>query len=417
MRISKKAALPLVFTVGILLFATTALADIVSKSGYDTLKDGLKQSAASCSEKFNNFTLDYSFAIKYNGEIISSQNDVKKFDRLNGATEDSSHSLSQDGKVSDSYYYTDKNTWINGTDIGTSNEAYYYTEYTQERETDVFDNPFKQDEAEDVEKIVDAVVGSLKDHVVVQENADGSKGLSGSLSEVQIPALVNAVASLQVKQAFSGQNSYRARIPVLTQDIYVKQIEGSATVNSDGLLDYILATVILSGKDAQEQVHEITMETLVKLTDINETVVQKPDLSGKEVQRTTERNSAGPQISNPEKFIGTFKNDIIIEQDGKFIKIGERILQIAHVESANIAGKYSEEYREGFETYAQNALAFTFDATTSNQAKSDAMFEFRDNDGSNRSGSIYLDEANAKVYFNLNMSNGSYDSVFSPVLE
>ncbi|UWG97960.1 hypothetical protein LPY66_03895 [Dehalobacter sp. DCM] len=419
MRISKKVVLPAVFIAGILLFATTAFADIVNKSGYDTLKDGVKQTAASCSESFNNFTLDFSYAVKYKGETISSENEVKKYDRQNGATEDNSYRMNPDGTTYRSYYYMDKSTWITGNDIGTSNESYVYTEYTEGRETDTdrFSNPFKQSEAADIEKIVDAVVGSLKDQVVVQENADGSKSLSGSLSEVQIPALVNAVASLQVKQAFAGDNSLRAKIPALTQDIYVKQIEGSATIDPDGAMNYLLATLILSGKDAQGQVHEITMEVLVKLTDVNATVAQKPDLTGKKVEKVTGKSSSGPQISNPEMFAGTYSNAIIIQQDGKFIKIGERYLLIAHADNTTIAGRYYEEYKEGYETYAQNALAFTFDANTSEPEKQDAMFEFIDSAGLNRTGSIYLDERTAKIYFNLNIPSDSYDPVFMPVLE
>lgn len=417
MRIPKKAALPVVFIVGILLFTTTALADIVSKSGYDTLKEGVKQSASSCSEGYNSFTLDYSFAVKYSGDTILSSNSVKKFDRLTGTTEDNSSSLGTDGNVYQSFYYTDKNCRISGSDLGSSNALYNYVEYTQEQAVDVFNNPFKQNEAEDVEKIVDAVVGSLKDNVVVKDNADGSKAISGSLSEVQIPALVNAVASLQVKQAFSNNNGLNARIPAITQDVYVKQIEGSATINPDGAMDYLLATLVMSGKDAQGQVHDITAEILIKLTDINSTVIQKPDLTGKNVAKTTENASVGPQISNPEKFIGTFHNDIIIEKDNKFVKIGERFLVVVHAESASIAGKYYEEYKEGYETYAQNALTFTFDASNPDQTKGDTTFTFTDSQGQNRTGSIYLDEWNAKIYFNLNIPSSSYDPSFSPVLE
>ena len=59
-----------------------------------------------------------------------------------------------------------------------------------------------------MEKIADALVGNLKDAVVVTENSDGSKTLSGSLSESQIPALINAVVSLQSKSEFgNGYNN------------------------------------------------------------------------------------------------------------------------------------------------------------------------------------------------------------------
>lgn len=417
MKIPKKAALPLIFSTGVLLFATTALADIVSKSGYDELKAGLKQTMASCTGKFDSFTLDYSFALKYDGNIVSSQSEVRKSDSVNSRTESVSQSLNADGGTSRSYHYSDRHTMIDGRDLGTANENYSYTEYSQEIKPVVFSNPFKEESAEDVEKIIDAVVGSLRDHVVVQENADGSKALSGSLSEVQIPALINAVASFEVKQTFSGMQ--RAPIQPLTQDIFVKEISGSATINQDGDMDYLLGTVILTGKDEQGEAHEMTMEVLVKLSDMNASVVAKPDLAGKKVEKRTENYSPGPEIANPEKFAGEFKNDIIIEKDGKFVKAGERILNLAHVESTNIAGSYHEEYKEGFEEYAQNKPEFTFEAAVSTGMKGEAKFTYTDSSGRKQSGTIYLDEINAKVYFNLNAPNGGspYDSTFAPVLE
>jgi hypothetical protein len=66
---------------------------------------------------------------------------------------------------------TDKTTDISKGNDGT----YYVTEYGQERDFSAVSNPFKEKEANDIERIADALVGSLKDHVVVKENTDGVK--------------------------------------------------------------------------------------------------------------------------------------------------------------------------------------------------------------------------------------------------
>lgn len=86
MKIKKKTAMLVSFALGTLLLATTAVADIATKSGYDQLKDALKLTAGNCSDKFNNFTMDISIVAKDNGNILSSQNEVTKFDRIKTAS-------------------------------------------------------------------------------------------------------------------------------------------------------------------------------------------------------------------------------------------------------------------------------------------------------------------------------------------
>ena len=42
MKLKKKAIMIMSFSLGTLLFATTALAEVTSKSGYDQVKDAMK---------------------------------------------------------------------------------------------------------------------------------------------------------------------------------------------------------------------------------------------------------------------------------------------------------------------------------------------------------------------------------------
>ncbi len=413
MKPKKKTTLIISFTVGALLMATTALADIANRSGYEQLKDGIKATANNCSENFDSFTMDFSFAVKDNGKVITSDNQSTKMDCRTGATENISNRHNIDGNDYDSYYYNDKTASIR---FSSQEDTYYVTEYAEERELNNFENPFKQKEAPDVERIADALIGSLKDHVVVQDNEDGSKQLSGSLSEVQIPSLFNAIASLQMKQEFSGR---RDGIPHLTEDIFIKEVTGSAYINTDGILENILATSMLSGKDDQGNVHELSVELLFKLSDINTTTVSKPDTTGKKIIKEEGKHyTSQPGVSNPQKFVGTFKNDILIEKDGKFVKIGERFVQISHFDSTSIAGKYYEEYKEGYEEYTVNQRAFAFDAKFDKDPRN-AEFQYVNEAGNPMRGNLYIDEHTAKIHMYLNMpfSELGFDSMFSPDLE
>lgn len=421
MKFKKKSVMLVSFTVGTLLLATTALADIASKSGYDELKGAIKLTTEQASEKFDSFTLDYSMALKDNGKTLESSNETLKVDRTKSANENISSSLSLNGDKRSSQSYSDKTTIIR---VSESDPTYYVTEFTKERKDEAFTNPFKEDEAADVEKIVDAIVGSLKDHVVVTENTDGSKAITGSLTEVQIPSLVNAVASFQLKQEFNNQNSNQnnSKMPRLTKDVFVKEVKGSAKVNADGVMESILGTAVLSGKDEQGTVHEISLEALVKVTDINTTTVTKPDLTGKKVVKDIARYGDA-EMSNPEKFVGKFKNDIIIEKDNKFVKVGERFVDITQIDGKSVTGKYYAEFKPEFKEYASSLSNFKFEAKFEQEQKTSANFEGTNDSGDKVRGHIYLSEYEGQVNFNIDNFNGPFgsglmsNSSFSPVLE
>lgn len=410
MKLTKKTTMLLSFTLGTLLVATTALADIANKSGYDQLKDALKVTAEQSSEKFDSFTMDISIELKDNGKTLGSSNATRKYDRSKSASENINSSTGNHNETKFGSY-SDKTSRISWQD---SDPTYYVTEYTTERKEEAFPNPFKENRADDLEKIADAIVGSLKDHVVATENSDGSLGIAGSLTEVQIPSLVNAVASLQLKQEFNGSQD---NLPHLNKDIFVKEVKGSAKINKDGVMESILGSAVLSGKDEQGTVHDISVEVLAKLSGINSTTVTKPDLAGKKVVKNVAKSeNSGPEISNPEKYVGKFKNNILIEKDGKFVKVGERILEIAKFDNQTIEGRYYEEYKPGFEDYA-NGKSEKFNAKNSDE-KNYSGFDFTTESGNN--GNIYIDDYSNKINFNLNNSspNGrSFDSTFSPDVE
>lgn len=414
MKFKKKTAMLVSFTLGTLLVASNALADIANKSGYDQLKDALKVTAEQSNDKFASYTMDFSMAMKDNGKTLMAENEIHKYDRSKNASENISSRLNMNGTKNNSQTYSDKTNQIR---VSETDPTYYVTEFTKERIEEAFPNPFKEDQADDVEKIVDAVVGSLKDHVVVTENADGSKGLAGSLTEVQIPTLVNAVASYSLKQEFNNGNQDN-NMPRLTKDVFVKEVKGTAKVNKDGVMESILGTAVLTGKDDQGTIHDVTVEILAKLTDVNSTTVTKPDLTGKKVITNVAKNeTSGFEISNPEKFVGKFSNDILIEKDNKFVKVGERMIDITQFDNKTIAGRYYEVYKPGFEEYATTQRDSKFDAQKPDDInRSD--FEITTESGSK--GSIYLDEHGGKINFNMNnssMGGALYDSTFSPDLD
>lgn len=415
----KKTAMIISFAVGSILFATSAFAEVASKSGYEQLKDGIKYTADSCANKLQSYTFNLSVVVRDNGNIIESHEGINKYDVSKNARENTSVNVENTGKKYTDYYYSDKNCSIS---YNSDQDMYFENDFTSTNNEMSFSDPFKEKQAGDIEKIADALIGNLKDYVVVKQNPDGSKELSGSLSESQIPALINAVASYEIKNQFGGYRAARigindqTAIPKITKDVFVKEVKGNMILNKDGLIQSVLGTGIISGKDDNGKEHSLSLELLGKLTDVNSTTVKRPDLTDKKVQKSTE--NVNNTNSNPEIFVGQYKNDIVIVKDNKFVKIGERFVDVAHSDKTGIAGRYHEEFLKGYEDYAANKKDFRFDAKFSDKDKYNAEFSANIS-GNTIKGNICTPPGEAMIYFNIDepsqgiIFNGNFSRVFN----
>lgn len=397
------------FCLGAVMLATTAFADITSKTGYDQFKNSIKYTAESLSKGLNSYTMDVSMTMKDNDKLLMSEIAVEKYEQGKHSSENTSTSANRKEQKNFSYRDTQTGIWYSP-----DNDTYQVTEYTSPRKANTFDNPFEEERAKDVEKIFDAMVGNLKDYVVVEDKPDGSKVLSGSLSEAQIPALVNAVSSFAFKQEFSGRSmrSEDAPLPTMVNDIFIKNVTGKANISKEGLIESVLASGVLTGKDKDGNPHDVTVEMLFRLRDVNKTVVTKPDLTGKKVEKRTE--DAPIQEFVTKKFVGQYKNDIVMIKDDSFIKIGERTLEIIAVDDKHVTGRYSEQYSKEYAD-KNSSKNITFDASLEKNANH-AEFDYVNESGNKEKGSISFDTYSGKVYFNIRNS-AKYDSVFNRVFD
>jgi hypothetical protein len=413
MKMGKKSVMGISFMIGTLMFATTAFAEVSSKSGYEQAKDALKFSADSLSSKFQNYTINSSTIVKDNGTIISELDNVNKYDLSKHAVENTTNQTYNNKPKIQTYLYRDKNTNIN---YDNKKMVYYVSNFKNANNFEMFSNPFKAKQAGDVEEIADAAVGNLKDSMVVNVKADGTKELSGSISESQIPAIANAIVSYEIKSIYCTNNGNNSNIvfPNEISDVYVKDANEDIILNKDGLIQTATGSAQISCKDNQGKVHNLTFEELATVTDINTTKVNKPDLTGKNVQESTDEGST--DIGNPQMYVGTYKNDISIENNGKFVKIGERTLDITSIDSKKITGKYREEYIKGYENYSSDAKNINF--TAKFEQPYNANFQIVDAKGSKLTGSIFLQPNQATIGFQFENNNDqsynwSYYRVFN----
>ncbi|CAB1241906.1 hypothetical protein ACFHWD_06070 [Clostridium sp. MT-14] len=416
MKLGKKTAVVISFTIGIAMFATTAFAEVTSKSGYDQLKDSVKYTAKACTGGLSSYTADMSFVIKDGTNTVYSSDNIFKYDLSNKSKEDIS-TVYNGSKKAENYYYMDKNSIINKPK---DSPSYYVTNYTDGTNWNIT-NPFDEDRASDIEKIADAIVGNLKDSVSVNVKQDGSREISGSLNNTQIPSLINALVSFQFKNSFAestGRTGDRISVPKLTNNIFVKNVKGTASVDKNGLIKTILGSGVISGTDKNGQNHNLTFELLLKISGINSTAVKKPDLSGKKTIVQTAKSSETDKLSNPEKYLGKYTHNIVIEKDGKFIKIGEGTVNIEKIDTNTVSGTYEAKYIKGYEEGNQKLnFSGSFDKQKIGGNDFNADITATADAKGTVKGNLYLDPNYAGIQFSiegntLTNSDSQYNKVF-----
>lgn len=389
------------FVLGIMLVAVTAFADIISETGYDQLKNVIKntfeQTAAGAEGELKNFTFKGEVKVTHNDKVVFNSTSVQKYDGVNNLSEGKETTKELGKEDSYSYSYQDANTSIH---YNQRQDTYVVYEYLEERQVhNSFRNPFEEDRMKDVERIIDAVVGNLKEHVIVEQRSDGNKEFTGSLNNSQIPTIINAVASFFFKQQFSynNYNQQESFIPELDSDVHIKSVAGRINSDQDDVIQKAFATIVLSGKDKAGENHELTFEILIEMTDVNKTVVERPNLEGKNVETHTRDNKFRDMPrAITEKYIGTWKNEIIMDTDNQLKKIGERMLEITSVDENSVEGKYYEVYTEEFKNMGN--MEFEFKAVIDNNHNRGANLETITLDnGININGNIHFEPTG--IYF------------------
>lgn len=390
---NKKLMVALSFTLGTALLVSTAFADIMSTSGYEHLKSAIKYTSKSCNKDLKSFTTQFTVTLRDNDLVLCETTQTIKIDNSMVASESSSSTVYSNGIKETFNSYSDKNCTISYNAL---NDTYHVFEYSEPRQDPQFEDIFEEDEMDDIEKIIDAALGNLKDYVISEQKPDGKVEFSGSLDDTQIPVLINAVSSFAFKRIIPDMGiGIDEIVPQIKDDVFIKNISGNAFVNEDGLLESIFGSGTLSGKDAKGATHDLKLDILARLYDVNSTIVIKPDLTGKTVEKTIEIPISDKIISK--KFIGKYKNDIVIEKEDSFIKIGERNLEITKIEDDHVTGRYSETYTGEYEEYSKYPLEFDFNAEI--QSSYDTTFEAIDSQGQKLHGSIYFYDQNGKISF------------------
>lgn len=276
--------------MGVVLLVTTAFAGGIGNSGYEAYKETLKKSFTN-----NNFTTKIAATITDNGSVLAEANANIK---TNNETMSSITSLKAKSmeRVMETYTGADK------TVIKDSQTAEYmvveHDKYNKNHYNKHFEGEYKYEDSKAGEAVLDALVGNMKNYFSLDEKSDGSKDIAFELSRTQMPAVVNAVAALGVREA--GRGDYRNHnhysplnneikfedlgLPKLVDDIRIDNFDVKAHVTAADVLESQTIAMTVYGKDSAGQAHEVIITLDMSFTDQGNTTPETIDLTAKQVK-------------------------------------------------------------------------------------------------------------------------------------
>ncbi|OCT11197.1 hypothetical protein A8709_05820 [Paenibacillus pectinilyticus] len=290
----KLAMLGLGVAVGSMMLVTSVYAGVGDAPGYEAFKTAVKQTAT-----IQNVTRQVNVSLQDNGaSLLQVKSTIKSSGTdhagsaevkvQNGSEEQTIQFYSQDGKQI----------------IKTANSDVYKV-IEQDGTSAKFKGRDKETHAPDpqtvseVENVVDALVGNLKNYITMDEAAGNGKEIHFKLSGSQISPVVNTVGSLLIKHGATSKDkpvpaeanklgidlrTLQNSLPQLSSDISMDDVEVNASVDADQHITNQTAQIHLSGKDAQGAAHDVVLRIDMTLSSLNSTTPDTVDLSGKQVE-------------------------------------------------------------------------------------------------------------------------------------
>jgi hypothetical protein len=284
------------------IMLTTGFTALASTSGYEDYKSALKATQA-----LGSVTIQGNAVLKDNGSILNEATGNLKANLVSEATSGTVKVTGKNTEQSISLYALPNGQAWKAADSNT----YYVKQDNPKQGKEIAD---KKEESswmsQQAETVIDAVVGQLKNEVVVNQLSDGSKNISIQLDSAQIPAVVQALAPLAFKK-LSGEEETKHKVDAtkpqdpenlfnksllnfkdvaLTQDIQIQSFSLHADINASNQIDRQQASITFVGKDANGVAHTLDANLDVQLSAFNQTTPDSIDLTGKQVQQIKERD-------------------------------------------------------------------------------------------------------------------------------
>ena len=289
------AVVGLSLAIGVTLLASTAFASAQNISGYDAYKSAAAKTFAS-----KNLTMNVTASVTDNGSKLATVNSVIKVSKVGESNFSGETTLNADGKTIKMSNFAKNGQMVTKLD---GNDTYFVNKENgkfKNGKGKMMDENFA--EHQKVGRLVmDSMVGELKNSFITKANPDGSSIISVNLEGNQIPAAVNGVVSLAIKDGgLHGKNvstdkgelskilpaakNMKVNFPELVSDISIKSVSLKAEVSANQIITAQTMKIVVSGKDKAGIVHVIEFNANVVLSNISSTTPDNVDLTGKTVK-------------------------------------------------------------------------------------------------------------------------------------
>jgi hypothetical protein len=276
-----------------LVMVTSGFAAMASSSGYSVYKDAIK-----ATRSLNSVGLSGGISLKDNGASLINVTGNAKADLAN-ETESGSAVIDNNGKQQTVEVYRQNNQTITKS---SASDVYYQEQERADKNKN--EKPESKQIPQEVENIIDSLVGNLQNSVTLDSKTDGTREITLSLSNAQLPPVVNAVGSLLIKNALDEKEAkkqqdeipgidFKPSLPALTQNIRIDQIDIKADINGQNFIQHQEASITVSGKDAAGVSHQVVLQLNADLNGFNSTTPDVIDLTGKNVQVVAHNNKHG----------------------------------------------------------------------------------------------------------------------------
>lgn len=277
--------------IGGLLLITTAFANMSSGAGYEAYKTALKNV-----KDIKSVTQELKVTLKDNDKTIVDMSSAMKLGVENELMSSTMTINSGKGEQTVAMYHQDSKMIIKKGD------SEIYNVYEQgkgdiknhERYRKHQGEEISPENIKDIEKVIDALAGNIKNYTTLNTKADGSKDIALELSKDQISPVANALTSLafrnmdmkkhDMKENCQMDIDINSELPKLRDDIRIESINMNASIDKDDMIKNQTALITVSGKDSDGKVHELQLNLYMNFTDINKTAAEKIDLTGKQVK-------------------------------------------------------------------------------------------------------------------------------------
>ncbi|PKM95884.1 MAG: hypothetical protein CVU84_03525 [Firmicutes bacterium HGW-Firmicutes-1] len=298
---NKKVSLVIVLVVALSLFSVTILAFSGNQDNYEALKKVMM-----ASEHFENGTFNGHLTITDNSKVLLDAKVIGKADHVSENVSGKVILNIEDITKSAEFYKEGQKAYF----VDKDNELYYQVDDIEDHKTSHHNrNHFKGKDSREMskaeEELVDFMMGDIKEQIKLSVDENGTKAFSIDLTENEIPVPIKLLLTKGILDNdhmsktsdddekyeaihqlpfFNGLEEAHNNFPVITDNVKVNHILISVKIDAE---DKIIAhefSLTVEGTDVSGKAHTTTIDGSLLLNEVNSTVVDTLDLTGKDVK-------------------------------------------------------------------------------------------------------------------------------------